>query len=87
MQKLFLGNLDITNDPIKYINAVTNGILSKHSIDYLHSKNIAFDPKTQQLSIDQNSKYLMFKRRLKVFLFGTERVEQIKKILRYCSLI
>lgn len=81
MTKLFLGHLNTDNDPIKYLNAVNNGLLSKEVVDYLHQQNIAFDPKLQQIPLDENSKFLIFRRKVKVFLLGEHRMAQIKKIL------
>lgn len=81
MTKLFLGHLDTANDPIKYLNAVNNGLLSKNAVDYLHSQNIAFDLKLQKIPLDENSKFLIFRRKIKEFVFGERRMAQIKKIL------
>lgn len=85
MQRLFLAHLDVAHDPIKYINAVIGGLLLKSAVDYLHSQNIVFDPKSQPLPLDQDRKFVLFKRKMASMLITNKTkgyVEKFKKFLR-----
>jgi len=82
MRDLFLVHLDVANDPIQYINAANGGLLLKTAIDYLHKQGIAFDPKLQPLPVDQDHKFILYKRKVVGYLKTVPYLQKIKEAIR-----
>lgn len=68
MPGLFLVYTDNNTSPIQYINAAGAGFLLQTAVDYVHTQGIHFDPKLQQLPVDQDNKFKIMIMNLKNIL-------------------